>query len=124
MTALETGAVEPQIAELLYRQFVVTGFSTQGPQGERYESARSTFGGILGLKDDKMKEIQDGIGTQVYENFINNAMRTKGTLDQQDMMFLANIKNKLNTRWFLGVFLGIHPRSGMSVMAPKKVSGA
>lgn len=85
-----------EIAELLYRQFVVGGFTTQGPQATRYEEARADFGGIIGLTEEKMTEIADSIGGQVYENFIGNAMRTKGTLDQQDMMFLANIQGKLN----------------------------
>lgn len=85
-----------EIAELLYRQFVVGGFTTQGPQATRYEEARADFGGIIGLTTEKMTEITDSIGSQVYENFIGNAMRTKGALDQQDMMFLANIQGKLN----------------------------
>merc|ERR1719329_882550 len=32
----------------------------------------------------------------IYENYVNNVMRTKPSLDQQDMMFLANIQTKLN----------------------------
>jgi len=94
--ALETRAIEKDVAELLYRQFVVKGFTTEGPQGERYEAVRSTFGGILGLPESTMTSVTDSIGKQVYENFIKNAMQKKGALDQQDMMFLVNIKGKLN----------------------------
>jgi len=96
ITGLESGAIQHEISELLYRQFVVGGFTTQGPQATRYEEARAAFGGIIGLEKAKMAEITDSIGSQVYENFIGNAMRTKGSLDQQDMMFLANIQSKLN----------------------------
>ncbi len=96
ITALETGAVQEDIAELLFRQFVVGGFTTQGPQGERYEAARGTFGGILGLTKEKQDEVTSSIGGTVYENYIGNSMRTKGALDQQDMMFLANIQGKLD----------------------------
>lgn len=94
--ALEIGAIEPDLAELLYRQFVVGGFTNQGPQAQRYEAAREAFGGILGMNKEKMDEITKSIGGTVYENYIGNSMRTKGVLDQQDMMFLANIQGKLN----------------------------
>jgi hypothetical protein len=96
ITGLESGAITLELAELLFRQFVVGGFTTQGPQGERYEAARSAFGGIIGLDKEKQEEIASSIGGTVYENYISNSMRTKGTLDQQDMMFLANIQNKLD----------------------------
>lgn len=95
VTALGEGAIDQEMAELLYRQFIVGGFTTQGPQGARYEGARATFGGILGLTSEKMEEINDNIGSTVYDNFVSNAMKTKGTMDQQDMMFLANIQSKL-----------------------------
>ena len=96
ITGLASGAITQELAELLFRQFVVGGFTTQGPQGERYEAARSTFGGIIGLDKEKQEETTSSIGSTVYENYISNSMRTKGTLDQQDMMFLANIQNKLD----------------------------
>jgi len=95
ITALEAGCVESEIAEMLYRQFIVGIFTTQGPQASRYEGAKATFGGILGLTSEKMEEIGGTIGSTVYENFVSNSMKTKGTLDQQDMMFLANIQGKL-----------------------------
>ncbi len=95
INGIESGAITLELAELLFRQFVVGGFTTQGPQGERYEAARATFGGIIGLEKEKQDEITSSIGGTVYENYISNSMRTKGTLDQQDMMFLANIQNKL-----------------------------
>lgn len=95
ITALGANAVDNEVAELLYRQFVVGGFTTQGEQGARYEGARATFGGILGLSTEKMEEINGSIGDAVYDNMVSQAMRTKGTMDQQDMMFLANIQGKL-----------------------------
>ena len=95
ITGLGTNALDNEVAELLYRQFVVGGFTTQGEQGARYEGARATFGGILGLSTEKMEEINGSIGDAVYDNMVGQAMRTKGTLDQQDMMFLANIQGKL-----------------------------
>lgn len=113
ITALGANAVGQEMAELLYRQFVVGGFTTQGPQGARYEAAKATFGGILGLTSEKMEEINGNIGSTVYDNFISNAMRSKGTLDQQDMMFLANIQTKL----------GLSPEQGEKMMleSQKKV---
>lgn len=95
VTGLGAEALDQETAELLYRQFVVGAFTTQGPQAARYEGARATFGGILGLSTEKMEEINSNIGDTVYDNFVSNAMQTKGALDQQDMMFLANIQGKL-----------------------------
>jgi len=95
ITALETGAVDSQMAEVLYRQFVVGSFTTKGPDAVRYENSRSTFGGILGLSSEKMEDIGSGIADTVYDNYVGQSMRTKGALDQQDMMFLANLQPKL-----------------------------
>jgi predicted transcriptional regulator len=95
ITALGSGALDQEMAEYLYRQFVVGAFSTQGPQAARYENARATFGGILGLTSEKMEDINNKIGSAVYDNFVSKTMAQKGTLDQQDMMFLANMQGKL-----------------------------
>lgn len=95
ITALGAEAIDQEMAETLYRQFVVGAFTTQGEQASRYEGARVTFGGILGLTSEKMEEINDNIGSTVYDNFVSRSMAQKGTLDQQDMMFLANIQGKI-----------------------------
>ncbi len=95
ITAIGTGALDQEMAEYLYRQFVVGAFTAQGQQAARYEAARTSFGGILGLTSEKMEEINDTIGGSVYDNFVSRTMATKGALDQQDMMFLANIQGKL-----------------------------
>lgn len=95
ITALGLGAIDQEVAELLYRQFIVGGFQSQGPNAARYEASREKFAGILGLTDAKKEEIGRTIGTTVYDNFVSNAMKTKGSMDQQDMMFLANIQGKL-----------------------------
>jgi len=95
ITGLETGAVEEELAELLFRQFVVGAFTEQGPNAARYEASKDTFGGIIGLTKNKQDEISGNIGETVYDNYIQNSMSTKGQLDQQDMMFLANIQGKL-----------------------------
>lgn len=95
ITAIGTEVIDQQMAEYLYRQFVVGAFSAQGDQASRYEGARATFGGILGLTSEKMEEINDNIGGSVYDNFVSRSMAQKGSLDQQDMMFLANIQTKL-----------------------------
>jgi len=96
VTALGAGAVDQEMAELLYRQFIVGGFQAQGEKAARYEQARATFGGILGLDQNTIEGINNNIGSTVYDNFVSNAMNTKGSMDQQDMMFLANIQAKLN----------------------------
>jgi len=95
ITAMGDGAMEKEMAELLYRQFVVGGFTAQGPQAARFEGAKGDLGGILGLSEKQMEEVGSNVGGMVYDNYINNAMRTKDALDQQDMMFLANIQGKL-----------------------------
>ena len=95
ITAIGLGCIDEQVAELCYRQFVVSSFTDQGPNAARYEAAKSAFGGILGLTSEKMEEIGSNIGSMVYDNYITQSMSTKGALDQQDMMFLANIQSKL-----------------------------
>ena len=95
LTALGMGAVDQELAELLYRQFIVGAFQSQGENAARYENSRDTFAGILGLSENKKEEIGKTIGGTVYENFISNAMKTKGSMDQQDFMVLANIQGKL-----------------------------
>jgi hypothetical protein len=95
VTALGSNAIDQQMAELLYRQFIVGSFTTAGEKGERYEKNRDIFAGILGLSEDKIEEINGNIGSTVYDNFVTNAMKTKGSMDQQDMMFLATIQGKL-----------------------------
>ena len=95
ITAIGSEAIDQEMAEVLYRQFVVGAFQAQTEQASRYEESRATFGGILGLTSEKMEEINDNIGSSVYDNFVSRSMATKGALDQQDMMFLANIQGKL-----------------------------
>lgn len=93
VTALGAGAIDQEVAELLYRQFVVGGFQAQGEKATRYMSNRATFGGILGLEKSKIEEINNTIGSTVYDNYVSSK---RGMLDQQDMMFLANIQTKLD----------------------------
>jgi len=95
ITALGAEAIDQEMAEALYRQFVVGAFTNQGEQASRYETSRATFGGILGLTSEKMEEINSNIGSNVYDNFVSRSMAQKGALDQQDMMFLANIQGKI-----------------------------
>ncbi|KAL7533976.1 hypothetical protein ACHAXR_009678 [Thalassiosira sp. AJA248-18] len=95
ITALGLGCIDEQVAELCYRQFVVSSFTDQSPNAARYEASKATFGGILGLTTEKMEDIGSNIGSMVYDNYITQSMSTKGALDQQDMMFLANIQGKL-----------------------------
>lgn len=96
ITALGMGGCNEESAEQLYRQFLVTCFTEQGPATQRYEAAAPTFGHILGFDKARQEEVGSDIGSMIYENYINNIMRTKTSLDQQDMMFLANIQAKLN----------------------------
>lgn len=96
VTAMEIGGCNEESAEQLYRQFLVTCFTEQGPSVARYEAAAPTFGSILGFDAEQMEEIGSNIGSMIYENYVNNLMATKTSLDQQDMMFLASIQTKLN----------------------------
>ena len=95
ITAIGLGCIDEKVAELCYRQFVVSSFTDRSPNASRYEASKSAFGGILGLTTVKMDEIGSNIGSMVYDNYITQSMSTKGALDQQDMMFLANIQGKL-----------------------------
>lgn len=95
ITAIGSGALDQEMANYLYRQFVVGAFQAQGDQSTRYEAGRSTFGGILGLTSEQMEEVNKNIASTVYENFVSRSMASKSSLDQQDMMFLANIQVKL-----------------------------
>lgn len=95
ITAMGMKCIDEKVAELCYRQFIVSSFTDQSPNAARYEASKATFGGILGLSSAKMEEIGSNIGGMVYDNYISQAMSTKGALDQQDMMFLANIQGKL-----------------------------
>lgn len=95
LTAIGMECLDEKVAELCYRQFVVSSFTDQSPNAARYEASKATWGGILGLTADKMEEIGSNIGSMVYDNYITQAMSTKESLDQQDMMFLANIQGKL-----------------------------
>lgn len=96
VTALGIAAVEADMVDALYRQFVVGGFQAQGEQQIRYEAETATFGGILGLSKEQMDSVGGDIGSMVYENYIKNALSSKESLDQQDMMFLATMQQKLN----------------------------
>ena len=113
ITALGLSAIDQELAELLYRQFIVGGFQAQGPNAARYENSRETFAGILGLQEETIEKVGKTIGDTVYDNFVSNAMKTKGSMDQQDMMFLANIQGKL----------GLSSKQGEQMMmnAQKKV---
>lgn len=95
ITAIGKNWMNKETAELCYRQFLVNSFTEQGPQVARYDASKATFGGILGLTADKMKDIGSNIGGLVYDNYVTQALSTKEALDQQDMMFLANIQGKL-----------------------------
>lgn len=96
ITALGMSAIEAEMAEMLYRQFVVGGFTAEAAQQARYEAETETFGGILGLTKERQDSVGGDIGVMVYENYIKNALKSKDSLDQQDMMFLAQIQQKLN----------------------------
>ena len=106
ITARGLGCIDEKVAELCYRQFVVSTFTDQSPNAARYEASKATFGGILGLTTEQMEEVGSSIGGMVYDNYITHAMSTKGGLDQQDMMFLANIQGKL----------GISPEQGEKML--------
>jgi hypothetical protein len=95
VTALGMGALDQELAELLYRQFIVGAFQSQGPNAARYEQFRETFAGILGLSKSSKEEVGKTIGNTIYDNFITNALTTKGSMDQQDLLFIANVQGKL-----------------------------
>uniref|UniRef100_A0A7S1VF61 Uncharacterized protein n=1 Tax=Grammatophora oceanica TaxID=210454 RepID=A0A7S1VF61_9STRA len=95
ITALGMDAVDKEMAEALYRQLVVSSFTEQGPNAARYDKNKSLWAGILGLSEEQTEKINSTIGSSVYDNYVTNSMRTKGTLDQQDIMFIANLQSKL-----------------------------
>ncbi|KAL3795270.1 hypothetical protein HJC23_008355 [Cyclotella cryptica] len=106
ITATGKGWMDRKNAELCYRQFLVASFTEQGPNAARYDASKATFGGILGLTAENMEEIGSSIGGMVYDNYVTQALSTKEALDQQDMMFLANMQAKL----------GISPEQGEQML--------
>mmetsp|Transcript_29676 Transcript_29676/g.58792 ORF Transcript_29676/g.58792 Transcript_29676/m.58792 type:complete len:907 (+) Transcript_29676:483-3203(+) len=82
--------------ENLYRNYLANSFMCEDKaQAARYEKQKAAFGGILGLSPNEMERIGGSIGGIVYDNYVKQVTQTKSKLDQQDMMFLANIKTKL-----------------------------
>jgi hypothetical protein len=96
VTALGLGAVDQELAEILYRQFVVSAFTTQKQdKAARYDANREFFAGILGLDQFQIDEINSNIGNTVYDNIVTQAVKTKGAMDQQDFMTIASVQGKL-----------------------------
>jgi len=88
--------VEDKELEALYRQFIVAIFTTKDAKRARvFEENAEKFGSILGFDGGEMEKIKGSIGATIYENYISSAMTNKNELDQQDMMFLASIQDKL-----------------------------
>jgi hypothetical protein len=106
ITAIGKGWMDRKNAELCYRQFLVSSFTEQGPNAARYDASKATFGGILGLSAENMEELGSSNGGMVYDNYVTQALSTKEALDQQDMMFLANMQAKL----------GISPEQGEQML--------
>jgi len=96
VNALSLNAIEDNVAEALYRQFVVAGFQESDPaKSAALSSGRAKLGGIIGFDKADMDRIGALIAGGIYENYIATAMDGKNDLDQQDMMFLAQIQDKL-----------------------------
>mmetsp|Transcript_58067 Transcript_58067/g.67793 ORF Transcript_58067/g.67793 Transcript_58067/m.67793 type:complete len:1143 (+) Transcript_58067:153-3581(+) len=96
ITILGKELVEDEMANAMYRQLVVGSFTEQNQgKAKRYEDAIPHFGSIIGLDDENIAEVGGTIGTAVYENYVTSQMAKKPVLDQQDMMFIANIQKKL-----------------------------
>mmetsp|Transcript_18297 Transcript_18297/g.41814 ORF Transcript_18297/g.41814 Transcript_18297/m.41814 type:complete len:1128 (-) Transcript_18297:68-3451(-) len=82
--------------ENLYRSYLATSYMCEDKaQAARYDAAKTAFGGILGFPKTEMERIGGSIGGMVYDNYVKQVTATKSKLDQQDMMFLANIQSKL-----------------------------
>jgi len=95
VTALQLQACDSEMAVALYRQFVVGSFTEQGSNAARYEQEIPIFGGLLGMNPQQQSGISASIAVMIYDNYIQNSLKKKTTLDQQDMMFLAQIQTKL-----------------------------
>jgi len=98
LTAINLAAVDGEMAQALFRQFVVSGFGAPAgdPKVAMVDAKAQSFGSILGLKLEHQAAVRQNIASLIYDNFVSNALKSKPALDQQDMMFLANVQTKLN----------------------------
>jgi hypothetical protein len=91
------GMKEAPLLEDVFRQFIVSSFQAKGPGVEnRYKLAQEHFAGILGITPERRAEIQNDIGKVVYGNYVNNLLRSKGSIETQDFQYLVNIQQMLN----------------------------
>jgi len=99
ITARSLVAVDGEMAIALFRQFVVGSVTASAQAGDadagRYEEEITTLGNIIGLTLEQQQEVSGGIAELIYDNYLTNAFKTKSSLDQQDMMFIATMQNKL-----------------------------
>jgi len=96
ITAIDSNVLNAKQAELIFRQFIVSGFQKKEEDGNtRYEDSMDLLGAILGMSEESMLNVKDNIGGIVFENYINQILSSKGKIDQQDMMYLSNIQKKL-----------------------------
>jgi len=96
ITALKSGVIKFEVAELLYRQFSLGVFSSYGDQAKRYEAARDIFGEIIGLTRVDMDNILRGIGETIYQNYIRSTILLNRNMVKNDMLFVAKFQKKLN----------------------------
>ncbi|GMH78611.1 hypothetical protein TrST_g14230 [Triparma strigata] len=96
LNAQAIGGMSDEAAEGVYKQYVIGGFSAKGDEEEKYSSYQKQVAEVLGLEQKQQTQIAGAIGAMVFDNYFSNQMAGKSELDQQDMMFLAQIKDKLN----------------------------
>lgn len=95
LTATGTAGLDKSVANYLYRQYLVGIFTGKEDQVAYLEKNRHNFGRILGLLMKDMDKERDEIADAVYDNFVAKTLGSKGSIDHQDMMSLANIQKKL-----------------------------
>jgi len=86
------GMGSERLFEKIYQQFVVTGFTTEGSQGQRYVESQKTLAGLLGLAPSKVELIHSEIGNTVVSQFFRNNKKPVGS---QELAALAGIGSKL-----------------------------
>jgi len=96
ITVQAIGGMSDETAEAVYKQYVIGGFSAKDDAAAKYDSYQQQIAGVLGLDEKQQTQIAGAIGAMVFDNYFSNQMAGKSELDQQDMMFLAQIKDKLN----------------------------
>ena len=94
VNALGVSALDDKGADSLYRNMVIQSFKGGGLEKQVKENGR-LFARSIGFDEKAINLIDGSIGAMVFENYFSTSMKGKTAVDQEDFMFMAQIKEKL-----------------------------